>query len=105
MTMPDSLKILQIARHSEFKSRVFQRLLKFVDYKAQGSDNDKEQVMLDARKAWAPDSNLEIVAMLVLNDVNLLNKAEPSSGGIEITDEELSGRLEFNLHAWASILP
>jgi hypothetical protein len=104
MARPDSLKILDIARHPDFKARIVQRLLKFVDYKMQGSDPNKADFMLAAQKAWSSDRFLETLGMLILTDPTLLVKTDPSTGGAEITDDEMSSRLEPNLLAWASYL-
>lgn len=104
MTAPDSTKILSIARAPEFKGRVLVRLLKFVDYKSGGNDADKQEVMEAARKVWGGNTNMESVCMLILLDPNLLNAAAENQAGKEITDDQISGRLEPNIKAWASVL-
>jgi hypothetical protein len=104
MARPDSLKILDIARHPNFKARIFQRLLKFVDYKVGGGAPDAAEVLAAAQKCWANDRFLETLGMLILIDPSLLSKTDPSTGGEEVTDDEISSRLEPNLLAWATYL-
>lgn len=104
MTVQNSWKILQIARHQDFKARVRMLLLKLVIYKINGNANDLEQVMGDAKLVWSTDANLETFAMCIMQDVNLLNAAAENMGGAEITDEQLSGAIEPNLHAYVGVL-
>jgi hypothetical protein len=96
--------MLDIARHPNFKARIYQRLLKFVDYKGSGSDADKEEVLAAAQKVWSSDRFLEGMGLMILNDPTLLAKTDPSTGGEEITDNEMSSRIEPNLLAWANFL-
>lgn len=104
MTVQNSLKIVMIARHPDFKSRVETLLLKFVIYKINQNANDLEQVRSDANLAWSTGDRLERFCRCILQDVNLLNAAAENMGGVEITDEQLSGAIEPNLHAYVGVL-
>lgn len=104
MADPDSVKATQIAAHAGFQARLHYMILKETSYAVSAGLPTAAAMEAAARTVANAPNGLENVCLLTLSDPGLLVKADPSTGGQEITDADLQAKVQAELVNWGNLL-